>query len=133
MRQFIPYIAGIAYAAAALGLGLTGYLVLEGFRFGFGHYREADGVFHALVALLFFAGGAYVCVWHYATIDITRREAEKWMWSGCPSWMKFGAWALCAVGLVLFFGQFVLEQLGWLPKSDGRTVPTLVLVGFGLI
>jgi len=133
MERLVPALAVVAYVTAVLGLLLTLFLLGEGMRVGLAHAREPDDLVYAWVALLMVAGGAYVFVWHYGTLDLTRREAEKAMWSGCPRWMKWTAWAVCLVGAVMFFGQFALEQLGRLPTSDGRRIPTFVIGGFGLI
>jgi hypothetical protein len=78
-------------------------------------------------------GALFVLRYNRLNYDRTQREIANSMYSGCPRWMRATAYSLMALGVILFFLPAVFEFGGYIPHSDGSSLPSTTPGGFGLI
>ena len=78
-------------------------------------------------------GALFVLRYNRLNYDRTQREIANSMYSGCPQWMRRTAYSLMILGMSLFFLPAVFEIGGYIPRSDGSSLPSTTPGGFGLI
>jgi hypothetical protein len=94
--------------------------------------------FTALITKIFIlplmpTGFVFVLRYRQLTQDRTQRDIEKNMYSGCPRWMRTGAYALMATGVTVFFLPAILDALGLIAHIEEQSTNVRVIGGFGLM
>jgi uncharacterized membrane protein YidH (DUF202 family) len=116
---------GLAVSVALVGFGLLTFPVpLSGW---------VNSLSKVMLLSLVPTGALFVLRYNRLNYDRTQREIANSMYSGCPQWMRTTAYSLMILGVSLLFLPAVFEIAGYIPHSDGSSLPSTTPGGFGLI
>ncbi len=126
--DIVMYVSSVLGLVASLCLAVLGIFSFPAPLSGFAALLGKVTMFALLPV-----GILYVYRLQKANYERTQREADMLGLSGCPHWMRHPANILMVLGVILFFLPGVLEFLGYIPKSDGTTLPSTTPGGFGML
>jgi hypothetical protein len=116
---------GLAVSVVLAGFGLVTFPVpLSGW---------VDSLSKGMLLSLAPTGALFVFRYNRLNYDRTQREIANTIYSGCPQWMRTTAYSLMILGVSLFFLPAVFEIGGYIPHSNGSSLPSTTPGGFGLI
>ena len=78
-------------------------------------------------------GGLFIARYQALTYNVPPNEISKMRYYGCPKWMRIATYSCMVIGVCLFFLPAILEWVGFIPKSNGDSIPSTLPGGFGML